>query len=248
MYRPGHAVKGSKYTNRLAVASQMGDAIAASAPMPETDAGTVDETHSSFKATSRANRSVVVEIPEFDASGKLSGARLFDVQLAVLGNDDGKIAYDIARINEMKKDAHSDLLRLKEKGVDIDRASLKRIVAENMEVVNPGKYLQHSISTLSFNDLFGGSAIDNIVRDAQYASALNEGDADAVQKGCREYCIKGQQGLSKTSGMLRSEYGSFMQAHRQVFLFPFPMCYNRDRVQQKPQYKRSQVEYEILCG
>lgn len=175
LYRPGLPVNDTKYADRLAIASQMGEAVAASAPMPETDAGAVEETHSGFRANSRANRSVVVEIPEFDASGKLSGARVFKAQLTVLGNENGKIAYDVARINEIKEDAHSDLLRLKNKGVDIDRTNLKSIVSQNADVVNDEKFRQYSVAGASstWDDYFMSSishpSADVHARSVSYA-------------------------------------------------------------------------------
>ena len=150
LYRPGEAMKGEKYNARLSTASVIGDAMAASQQSkPDSQ---VEETHSTFKTTSRGERAVIVEIPVFDKNGELVDSYVYDVKLVKISNEREKIVYDISRINKLKN-PHSELLFLKDSGTHIDRGSIAGIIRDKLEVVNTENAGQNSFSNSTWQQM-----------------------------------------------------------------------------------------------
>ena len=151
LWRPGGHYNEREYGARLETASHIDEAAAASA---------LGRTEQNKKPDTRPNRgdvqkrTVWVEIPEWDESGKLADASVWEVELTAPQNlTSGKrTVYDISRLSEKTKDTHSVVYRLQEEGLDVDRASLAEIIAENLETVKPD--VRHSVGYREYAPTF----------------------------------------------------------------------------------------------
>ena len=135
MWRPGQYNNEKKYRATLDAASHLDEIIEASEwksteenkkPLERPNRGDVDK------------RTVTVEIPMWDEAGNLADTQVWDVTLVVPQDKrtGRKTVYDLL-LREKKKDAHSALALPQMQGADIDRASFKETVAENLELVKP---------------------------------------------------------------------------------------------------------------
>lgn len=109
-------------------------------------------------------------------AGKLVDAKVYELQIVALRNASDEIVYDISSMNEVM-DSHSALLSLKNnKGLEIDRESIKAIIAEHLSPVKGVEVKNHSYSTL--DNIFGTarSAVAAAERDAAYMNAVERGD------------------------------------------------------------------------
>ena len=234
LWRPGLAKDPKEYEARLQTAGHIDEVAAASY---------LDRTEGNKKPVERPNRgdvqkrTVLVEIPSWDENGKLAGVSVWEAELtAPLKKTTGKReAYDISKLTDKTKNTHSVLYRLRDEGLDVDRVSLERIIAENLDVVKPevrrfSVEAEDLIAELSAagNDDYSMPDIDTqmriynlpevvAVRNEEHQNSILGGDRRALQrKAYSELSNRGSytgtdaQGYPVYGGEVRKEKKAFV--------------------------------------
>jgi hypothetical protein len=165
LWRPGIAMYDAKYEARQNAAAHYDEALEAS-----KKTSTQEAKNDKHNQTSVDKRNVEIEIPQYDDSGKFVGSSVWDAEISVLNND--KTAYDISRLKDITKDAHSDLSNLQKANPDIDRASLADMVSQQDNFVKRNEYknvndnseplVKNSLKENTSIDIGNGRKIENM--------------------------------------------------------------------------------------
>ena len=135
LWRPGYAMKPDKYGTRQEVVSHYDEALEAS-KRDRTD----PPKNNKHGGSMTDKRVLEIEIPQFDNDGKLVGSSVWEAEISVINNDD--LAYDISKLQNITKDAHSELRDLLNTNPNIDRTSLPDIIAEQSNFVKQNPFVK----------------------------------------------------------------------------------------------------------